>query len=67
VQPVARGKVQILKYALRFLKSIANLLWVASEFSNPQSLTHAAVDQSGYVHLAQQCCMVAYLCYKQLI
>ena len=45
---VAPGMVQILKQVLRFSKSIVNLLWVASELSNPQSLTHAAgpVDQS---------------------
>jgi len=40
---VARGKVQILKQALRFLKGITNLLWVTSELSNPHSLTHTAV------------------------
>jgi len=32
-----------LKKALRFLKGIANLPFVASELSNPQTLTHAAV------------------------
>jgi len=40
---VARGKVQIMKQALRFSKGIANLSLVASELSNPESLTHAAV------------------------
>ena len=39
----ARGKDQILKQALRFLKGIANLPWVASELANPLSLTHTAV------------------------
>jgi len=42
---VTRGKVQISKQALRFLKSITNLPWVGSELSNPQSLTHAAVNR----------------------
>jgi len=32
---VAPGMVQILKQVLRFSKSIVNLLWVASELSNP--------------------------------
>jgi len=40
---VAHGKVQILKKALRLLKGIANLPWVANELSNPQSLTHSVV------------------------
>jgi len=31
------------KQALQFLKGIANLPWLASDLSNPQSLTHAAV------------------------
>ena len=49
MQPVARElkfcgprKDPDLKQALRFSKDIANLPWVASELSNPRSLTHAA-------------------------
>jgi len=40
---------------------------VASELSNPQSLTHAAVDQCGYAHLPRQCRMVAHLCIRVLV
>jgi len=36
------------KQALRFLKGIVNLLWVASELSNPQSLTHAALARGPF-------------------
>jgi len=54
------------KQALRFKKCIANLPWVARKLPNPQSLTHAAaaVDQSGYVHLVQQCCACTPLFYS---
>jgi len=38
-----RKGLEILKQALRFWKGIANLSWVASELSYPQSLTHAAL------------------------
>jgi len=31
------------KASITVLEGIANLLWVANELSNPQSLTHAAV------------------------
>jgi len=43
---------------------IANLPWVVSTLSNTQSLTHVAVDQYGYFHLARQYCMVAHPCPK---
>ena len=59
---VARGKVQILKQVLRFLKCIVNLPWMAGELSNRQSLTHAAVARGpiGLCAFARQCCMVAH-------
>ena len=50
-----------------FKRGIANLSWVASELSVPHSLTHAAVEQSGHVHLARQCCVVAQPWFRQLV
>ena len=44
---VARGKIQILKQALRFLKGIANLPWMGSDCQT-RSLTHAAVARETF-------------------
>jgi len=37
------AEVLCLAERIRFWNGVANLTWVASELSNPQSLTHAAV------------------------
>jgi len=50
---VARGKGQNLKQALRF-QGIANLPWVASEWFNPLSLTHAVVAQGWLVTVMEE-------------
>ena len=44
---VARGKVQILKQALRFFKGIANPPWTGSDCQT-RSLTHAAVARETF-------------------
>ena len=41
---MASGKVQILKKSIMVFKGIANLPCVANNLSNPQTVTHTAVD-----------------------
>jgi len=56
---VVRGMVQILK---RFLGLPIFRGWSASCLTRRAWLTQ--LEQSGYVHLARQCCMVAHLCIR---